>query len=491
MKPVLYLISFLCFTGCAVGPRYKQPEITFSDEWNLQDLPKEGFLCTEISTKWWEVFNEDLLTKYIEKAAISNYSVLVAEENIKQARALKKIATSQLFPQLLLDFDGSKTYFSKNGPIIAGPSLSQGVNSNTGLPFQFQLPQVQSLYNALIDVGWEIDIFGKVRKGIEMSDAIIGGVEQERNKVLLSIFAEIAMNYMELRCSQEMGVLLEKNIRLLEDRLTIEEKRNCSGFSKTLDVLSIESELASARAALPLSYANVYQAIYAISVLVGEMPESLLSELLPIHPIPVIPEHIAVGLRSDLIRRRPDVNQAERLLAGATAHVGIAIASFLPVFTLSGDVGFQSLKFVNLFTGMSKTWSIGGDVNMPLFQGGRLIGNLRLSEAQAVAAAQNYQQVVLNALQEVETNLSKYQSDLVSLKEFHKASETNLKSSEITAEQYVHGYVDRVSLIQSEKKLNQSLEEELKSKETALRGLIVLYKALGGGYESFPEKAKK
>lgn len=486
MKRFSYIFSFLCLAGCAVGPKYKQPEITFSDEWNVKDLSQEGFLSTEISSKWWEIFQDDLLTKYIEKAALSNYSVLIAEENIKQARSLKKIATSQLFPQLLLDFNGSKTYFSKNGPVIAGPSVSEGVNTNTGIPFQFQIPQIQSLYNALIDASWEIDIFGRVRNQMKAADALIGGAEEQRKNTLISIFGEIASNYMELRCSQQMGKLQEETIHLLEERLSIEEKRQKSGFSKTLDVLSIESDLAKAKADLPISLAKVYQMIYAISVLTGDLPETLLAELLPIKEVPSLPSQVEVGIRSDLIRRRPDVNRAERILAATMANVGIAVANFLPSFTLNGDLGFQSLKFANLFTGMSKTWSIGGDVNMPLFQGGRLIGTLRLTESQAVEAAQSYHQTVLTALQEVETYMSDYKSNLESYKELQVASQKNSFMLAITDKQNEMGYVDGITLLTSEQKLTQSKEEALKAQETALKGLVVLYKSLGGGFEAFP-----
>ncbi len=478
----------VCLVGCSVGPKYKPPEISLSDQWTLLDIEKSDFCRVEASTSWWEVFKEELLTKYIEKAAVCNHSVLIAEANIKQARALKKVTASQLFPQLLLDFDGSKTYFSKNGPVLAGPSLVQGVSAITGLPFQLQFPQMQSLYNVLVDVGWEIDLFGKVRKEIEIKEALIGSSEDERNKVLISVFAEIAINYMELRSAQQMGKLLEHTIRLFEEHLIIEEKRRSSGFSKALDLISVESDLAVARSELPLSYAKIYQSIYAISILIGELPEHLLSDLLPIQPMPNIPDQIAVGMRSDLIRRRPDIGKAERLLSAATSNVGVAIAAFFPVFTLSGDLGFQSLKLVNLFTGMSKTWSIGGDVNMPLFQGGRLIGNLRVSEAQAVAAAQHYQQIVLDALEETEGALSKYQGDLNSYKELNIATQKDTEACDITTQQYIQGYINGVDRIQSEKKLNNTLELELEVKRDVLIDLIVLYKALGGGFQPFQER---
>ncbi len=485
-RNLIYGVLILSLAGCAVGPKYNPPEISLCDEWTVEDLCKTSFVEAEVNPRWWEVFNDPLLTQCIEKAAAHNYNVLIAEENIRQARAIKMIATSQLFPQLLLDFNGSKTYFSKNGPVFSGPSLAEGVNTNTGLPFTLQIPQMQSLYNALIDANWEIDIFGKVRNQITAKKALVSKAEDDRNNILISIFAEIAINYMQLRRSQQIGKLLEKNIRLFEEYLSIEEVRKKTGYAKTLDVLAVEAKLAIAKAEMPLSYGNIYQSIYAISVLTGEKPESLLSELLPIKELPALPEEIAIGLRSDLIRRRPDINAAERSLASATANVGVAVANFLPSIKLGGDIGFQSLKFINLFSGMSKTWTVGGDVNMPLFQGGRLVGNLRLTESQAIAAAQNYSQTVLTALQEVETALVHYKCDAQTLLELRRAAEKDAASLNITDEQHRYGYVSQVSCIESALGLNTSLALEAEACEVALKDLIVLYKALGGGFEPFP-----
>ena len=210
------LIFSLC--GCTIGPKYKSPELTYSDAWHSQEeeVPEISFEGP-ITTCWWQVFQDELLTKYIEKAASSNHTVLMAEANIQKARSIKKVSVSQFFPQLGLDFYGSKTYFSKNGPVFSGPSLAGGVSQTTGLPFQLQIPQIQPLYNALLDVSWELDLFGRIRNEVKNRSAMIESAEEEKKGVLLSIFAEIAMNYMELRATQQRGVLVEQNIRFLED----------------------------------------------------------------------------------------------------------------------------------------------------------------------------------------------------------------------------------------------------------------------------------
>jgi outer membrane protein, multidrug efflux system len=493
MRPI-GIVSLLgvMLAGCTMGPKYKTPEITYSDEWHgEEDMTMSTFSKDPIATCWWEVFQDELLTKYIEKAAADNHTLLMAEANIQKARALKKIAASQFFPQLLLDFNGSKTYFSKNGPVFSGPSLAEGVSQMTGLPFQLQIPQIQPLYNALIDASWQLDLFGQIRNAVKVKSALIESAEETKKGVMLSIFAEIAMNYMQLRAVQQKGVLIEKNIHLLEEIQEITQKNMDKGLTSKLDLVQIQADLAKAQAELPLTYAQVYQMIYALSVLVAQPPEALLSELLPIKNLPAIPKNIAIGLRSDLLRRRPDVGQAERQLAAATANVGVAISSFFPVFTLGGDFGFQSLKFANLFTNMSKTWSIGGDVNMPLFQGGRLIGNLRVSESEAVFAAQSYEQTVLKALQEAESALSRYEGDLNTLSSLQRSVDKEAQACFIVQKQYEQGYADLTQLFQIQRTLNASEEAELDSRSSTLVDLIVLYKALGGGFEPFSQKDAK
>ena len=236
---------------------------------------------------------------------------------------------SSLFPQINADFNATKTYFSKNGPIFAASTFTQGTNPTTGLPFEVEVPQIQPLYNALFDASWEIDLFGKTRRNVEAAEAKIGSAIELRNDVLVSLLAEVAKNYIEIRSNQRQAELVERNIHLLEKQSEITRKSFQKGLDNQLDYENIEAQLASARSTLPNLIAQVYQGIYVISVLTGNMPEELLDELLPIKPLPKLPEEIAIGIRSDLLRRRPDVRLAERVLAASTATVGVAVAWFI------------------------------------------------------------------------------------------------------------------------------------------------------------------
>ncbi len=474
----LGLSAFL--SGCLLGPNYRAPENVVDDTWHAECAP----IYPEEEPPpiaWWELLGDPLLNAYIESAAHYNNDVLRAEANILQARAIRVMTASTLFPQVAADLSATRTYFSKNGPVF---SIGTGQTSTvTGLPFQIQAPQTQNLYNALIDASWEIDIFGKTRRAVEAADYQIGAAIANRNDVLISVLAEVARNYVELRSAQLRGQLIEEDISYLEKIRKISASQLKAGYINRLDLDRVEAELAQDQANLPAVHTQIYQNIYALSVLIGALPEALLCELLPIESMPCVPRTAHIGLRSELLRRRPDVRVAERNLGNATANIGVAVASFFPSFTLAADIGFQSLNLSNLFQAGSLTWAIGGDINVPLFQGGNLIGNLRLAEAKATAAAFNYQQVVLHALQEAETALVAYTEELQASYDLDRAVQRYDALVNLTRSRYAKGLVSLTDVLDIERQWNSSAQNLLTSETAALVDLITLYKSIGGGWE--------
>jgi multidrug efflux system outer membrane protein len=481
MVRLLSCILLSVLSGCMVGPNYKEPEITVADEWVETEAGEE------IVERWWEEFNDPLLNQYIQEGALHNRDILMAEANILQAMALKQVAAANLFPQIGLDFNATKTYFSKNGPVFAiGPatgSLPGSVSSLTGLPFAVQIPQVQNLYNFLFDVSWELDLFGKTRRGIEAAAAQIESAIEKKKGALLTVVAEIARHYMQLRSYQKLVELTQQNIDLLEKTAVISLERLNHGYVSKLDYESVEAELASAKTKLPSLISEVYKNVYTISVLVGKSPESLLSELWEIQPLPEIPDKVAIGLRSDILRRRPDVRYAERQLAAATANIGVAVASFFPTFTLFTDGGLQSLNWGHLFNLKSKTWDYGGDVNLPLYQGGQLTGNLQAMQAATTAAMQSYEETILKALQEAEQFLATYQNDLKTLTSLKDVVSRNQILVSLTKERYEKGLINQIHFFTMQRQLLATQQTLVSQQGIALSDLISLYKALGGGLE--------
>lgn len=481
MKKLIWLIVL---AGCTVGPNYKAPENDVTDNWTAEnDVASSETPATE----WWKIFEDPLLDKYIGLAIENNYDILTAESNILQARALRQVAAASFWPQVGADVNATKTYFSKNGPVFAiGPSTGSvpgTVSTNTGLPFSVQVPQVQSLYNALFDASWEIDLFGKTRRTVEAAEAIIGRTIEQRNNTLISVMAEIARNYIELRGFQTKSRLIEENISLLEKEFELIRKQFEAGYVSRLEDENIQATLASERARLPDLRAHIERSIYTLSILIGSPPETLVDELLAPQPLPKAPETIAVGLRSDLLRRRPDIRRAERDLAAATAYIGVAIAQFFPTINLIGDGGLQSLMVKNLFTLGSRTWAIGGDINMPIFEGGRLMGNLKAKRAETAAAASIYQQTVLKALEESESAIASYTQDLATVRDKRDSTLHYRDLVFLSRTRNRWGLVSLLDLLNTEREYNASQQTLLDSDVASLVDLITLYKALGGGWE--------
>jgi multidrug efflux system outer membrane protein len=469
----------LILAGCSVGPNYRTPPNSVSETWSSQPENSD-----EPLVKWWDVFGDELLSKYIDEAAKHNNDVLTATSNILQAKAMRQMVASAFFPQIGADVNATRTYFSKNGPVIAGADIAGVDSTPSTIPFNLQFPQLQNLYNAVLDAIWEIDIWGKTRRQLESASAFVGEKIEIRNAVLISVMAEIANNYMELRGLQKESQLIEENIRLLEAEYFLIHKQYEVGYVSRIDDENIQAILATERAKLPELVAEIHRNIYTISILTGAVPETLLAELIVPKRLPKVPENVAVGLRSELLLRRPDIRKVERELAAATADVGVAVASFFPSLVLLGDGGFQSLLLNNLFSLASKTWSIGGDFNLPLFQGGKLIGNLKAKRARVEAVAHAYQETVLKALQETESAITTYNQDFKIIEEKTTAKNRYTDLACLSSARYNKGLVSLLALIESERRLNQSEQDLLRTSTKALLDTIFLYKALGGGWQS-------
>jgi multidrug efflux system outer membrane protein len=476
----LVLLLFINLSGCKMGPNYCPPENCVPEHWIIPEENVESQITYDLPPIfWWEIFNDPLLNRYIQIAANYNNDVLAAEANIFQARAVRKVTAAPLYPQLSADLDGYHTFISKNGPLFAAES---GAVAPVATP---TIPQHFNIFNNFLDASWELDIFGKTQRSIEASQAQLESTIEQRNDLLISVFGEITRNYIELRSAQKQKMLLERNVELLKNNVDLIQRRYSSGYSNLLDLEQINIQLNQAISVLPSVNTTIYQNVFAISVLIGELPETLLQELLPIKCLPELPCSLSVGLRSELMRRRPDIRRAERNLAQATANIGVAVASFYPSVTLTGFFGLDSLKLSNLYTPNSKMWIYGADISLPIFQGGKLIGNLQISEAQTAAFAYTYQQTVLNAFRDAEGALVSYTENVKTTADLNKIVSSNLKLTKLNELRYTKGLVSQLDFLSSELILNNSELSLLQAETAALLDLVSLYKALGGGWEPF------
>lgn len=476
MKTLCGLSLLLAFlSSCKVGPNYVPPVTPVCDEWVAPEADDEDTPDVE----WWQKLNDPLLSRLINDAVIFNKDLKTAEANVVQARALIMVTASDLFPKIGADLNALHIHLSRNGfvDLISIPDTIP-----TAAP---RIPQNISVYSALLDANWEIDIFGKTRRAIENSRATFEAQIEQRNAVLISIVAEVARDYVNLRSSQKNWELVNGNIELLERNVGLMRNRMKIGIVNSLDLQRLEAELAVALGARPPIVAQIYQNIYAISVLTGVPPETLLCELLPPQPLPAPPCELELGLRSDILRRRPDIRKAERELAAATANVGVAVANFYPSFSLRGLFGLQSVELRKLFQPDSKTWLYSGSINLPIFQGGLLIGNLNATEAATVATAFAYQQTVLTALEEAEGALVAYTQDQLAAELQQDAVSRVREVSRLSNNRLQAGLINLTDWLDSERQLI-SVEQNLLTTETqVLLDMIRLYKALGGGWEAY------
>jgi outer membrane protein, multidrug efflux system len=475
-------LSLMIINGCMVGPNYKTPKTELSVDWQKEEKNLVAFLNKEPTAEWWQIFQDTLLTKYLQIGVENNKDLLQAEANILQARALRQVAASKFYPQIGFNTSASRMEYSKNGIFLGkGKALAPAMN-NLG---------IQSLFNFLFDASWEVDLFGKTRRSVQAAEAQIGSAIESRNDLLISIMAEISRNYMEIRSFQKRKELVENDLALIQQTLEVLKQGLNTGYKNLFDVETLEAELSTANATLPDLIAQIYRGIYALSALTGQLPETFVDELLQPKSLPQAPLEINVGVRSDLLRRRPDIRKAERELATAIANVGVSVADFYPSFLLGLGGGLQSTSLKNLFNLHSKTWLVGGDMNLPIFRGGKLVGNLKASRAVAAAAGYQYQQTILNALAETESAIKKYAEDVDASQEQKKSVETNQSLVTISKERFQKGLVNVIGTLNEQRKLIAAKQTLLSYDTQSLLDVIALYKALGGEWQPSFENSEK
>jgi NodT family efflux transporter outer membrane factor (OMF) lipoprotein len=284
------------------------------------------------ASTWWKSFNDSELDSLIQRAVRSNLDLRVAEARLRQARAVRERSAADLMPAVDASASYARQLQSENQPLIGA------------LPLPPNFPFEYNVYNAGFDASWEIDIFGGKRRALQAATAEWQGTIEARNDALVSLLAEMARNYVELRGNQSRLEIARQNLKLQEEAVELTRARFQTGVANELDVTRAAALLAGIRAEIPPLETAVRSAMYGIAVLLGQEPGGLVSELSPTMPVPPAPPAVPIGLPSDLLRRRPDVRQAERQLAAETARVGVAKSDWFPKLSLTGDVGSESVS---------------------------------------------------------------------------------------------------------------------------------------------------
>jgi multidrug efflux system outer membrane protein len=475
---LLIWISLAMVTGCMVGPNFQRPQVQVPAQWTgPTHAPgtRPPTLAEQELARWWGVFQDPILAGLVETAIESNLDLKQAEARIRQARAARGIAASGLGPTV----DSSGSFQRRRSP-----ATSTGGGERPGAAGSKSGGVISNQYQAGFDAGWELDIFGGVRRGIEAADADLQAAVEGRRDVLVTLTAEVARNYVDLRVFQQQIAIARQNLQAQQHSAKLTRQRFEAGFVSGLDVANADAQVATTAAQIPLLEASSRQAIYNLGVLLGREPAALLEELSPVSEIPAVPPSVPVGIPSDLLRRRPDIRQAEAEIHAATARIGVATADLFPKFNLTGAVGFQAGSLGSLFDWISRFWSFGPSISWQVFASGRNLSNIELQKAFEEESLIVYRQTVLAALQEVENVLIASAKEQEHRRELAAAVAANRKAVDLATRLYVEGQTDFLNVLEAQRSLYSSEDALTRSNGTVSTNLIALYKALGGGWQA-------
>jgi outer membrane protein, multidrug efflux system len=454
-------------TGCAVGPNYRQPDVSTPSSWASPLADGETNSPANLAA-WWKNFNDTNLDSLMAMAVESNLTLHIAEAHVLEARAERGVVAGGLWPSIGASASYTRNRFGAHSfPPLAG----------------FGIPLDYNLYNAGFDATWELDIFGGTRRAVEAANAELGAAEYGQRNVLVSLLAEVARDYIGARSYQQRLAITRNNIRVEQDVLDLTSNRFQSGLSSDLDVQQALAVLTSTEAQVPALETGFRQSVYSLAVLLACPPGALLDEMSAEKPIPVTPPTVPVGLPSDLLQRRPDVQRAERELAAATARIGAAKSDYFPKFSLTGFAALESVSAGDWFNYASHTWSAGPTVQWELFEAGSIRANVRVQNARQEQALDAYQQTVLTALEDAENALTAYAKEQVRRQSLSQSVEANQQALELSSQLYKSGLVDFLRVLDSERSLYQAQDALVQSDQSVSLDLVQLYKALGGGWQ--------
>jgi multidrug efflux system outer membrane protein len=455
--------SMLLLAACAVGPDYKTP---VQAPVVLQNAPAGAFSTANPEAQWWKAFNDPVLDGLISQALAGNLDIRVAVARVDEARALFKDARLDQLPRVTAD--GSYTKSDQQQP----GSNGQRVESET--------------YQAGFDAGWEIDLFGRVRRGVESARAEAGAAQADLRDAQVTIAAEVARNYLELRGAQARLAVANRNLDTQRETLRLTQVRYNAGAGSPIDVASAQARLNATEAAIPALITAEKRANYRLCVLVGKRPGELDATLTAKTDAEVTPliAALPIGEASDLLRRRPDVQAAERRLAAQTAKVGVATADLFPRVRVSGFIGFLSGSASGFGNSASQAWSVAPTVSWPALDLGGAHQRLKAAQARNDASLAVYDQTVLRALEDLETALVAYRQQQAQLVSLTNQAAASRRAAELARIQYKEGGIDFLVLLDAERTL-LAAEDSLTVAETGVNtNVVAIYKALGGGWTS-------
>jgi multidrug efflux system outer membrane protein len=457
----------------AVGPDYAAPKpsvpASFAEAQGRTPGPVSA--APFVDEAWWKNFEDSALDDLVAQALKSAPDLAEAQARVREARALQGIAGAGRYPIADATSEYTRNLGSDNVPTGVPPGgLGPGIHSN--------------LWQAGFDASWEIDIFGGIRRNIEAADANYQAVAEDRADVTLTLLAEVARDYIELRGAQRRIEVAQKNLAIERDLRALTQSLLAAGLAPQQDWLRAEAQVRDIEAAIPEFETDERAAGYRIAALIGRPFAEVSTELSVARPIPQSASEAPVGLPSDLLKRRPDVRAAERRIAAANARIGVAQADLYPHFSLTGLAGLESLYFSSFGNGSSGYYQIGPGVTWRIFDAGRIRFEVQAESARTAAATAAYERTVLDAFRDVETALVSYANIKVRRNELAAESAADAQATDIAKLLYKRGVESFLPVLDAERSLYAADDALAVSERDSAIALIALYKSLGGGWPS-------
>lgn len=463
---LLAVIGISAGVGCTVGPKYQRANVPTPPAWKTEGPWREAAPKDAIPKgAWWEIFHEGELNGYEQQVLAANQSLVAARDRLNEARSLARVASAGLFPTASVDPSASRTRYSANRPLI----------------FSSSAPSTQNLFQIPFALNYEVDLFGRVRKNLEASNASLQGTAADLQNVQLVLTAELAADYFSIRELDSEIQVVQESIDIQQKGLVLVNQRHQGGVASGLDLAQQQTLLDSTVTQLYLLQQQRAQNEHAIAVLIGQ-PATTFS--VPVAPLKTIPPLIPLGMPSDLLERRPDVATAERTMAQENALVGVAKTSFYPQLTISGGAGFESTSLSSLVNAPSAFWSLGADLLQPIVNGGRNRANLAAQKAAYDESVANYRESVLTAFQQVEDGLSNLNTLFQAEQSQTAAVKDARRALDIANDRYIGGLTTFLDVITSQTLLlnNERLSTQLLGQQMVAS--VFLVKALGGGWDA-------
>ena len=458
-KLFLPSLLVLALAACAVGPDYKKPETAAA---NIQAATQRAYDRSHIETVWWQQFDDPTLNQLVQASLQGNRDLRVAFARLKAARSIRE------------DVDND------NLPVVSSRASSELGKGQ--IPGQTERRVNSERYDLGLDMAWELDLFGRIQRQLEASEAQEAAAAADLQQLQVSMIAELVDAYGQLRGAQLREKIALANLKTQQDSRSITETLRDAGVGNELDVVRADARLAAVEATVPQLQAQQVRAQNRIATLLGQRPDQLSVDLSP-KQLPAIAKALPIGDPAELLRRRPDVRSAERQLAAATANVGVATADLFPRVSLSGFLGFTAARGSQIGSSAANAWGLGPSITWAAFDLGSVRARIRGAKADAEGALATYEQQVLLALEESSNAFSDYGKTQQRLQALMRQSDASRKAADLASIRYREGTVDYLVLLDAERERLSAEDAQAQGEVELYRGIVAIYKALGGGWQ--------